>query len=83
MPYRADDAIDNTARQIAKVMPKHLPNKVHILVKNIPGTGRRKGFGQLNRAIPDGYIISEINILGASIPKLTDQEVSFDSTKSM
>lgn len=49
-------------------MGKCLPNNVNVVPKNVPGAGGRKGYSALQRARPDGYTISTINMPGAAIP---------------
>ena len=81
IPYSPGGGFDLTARQIASVLPKYLPNKVNVIPKNVPGAGGRQGTGQLYRADPDGYTIGAINMPGAAIPQLTGEEVSYDIKK--
>lgn len=81
IPFSPGGGTDSTARQIAKIMSRYLPNKVNVVLKNSPGAGGRKAYGLLNRAKPDGYTISVINMPGAAIPQLTGQRVSFDITE--
>lgn len=81
IPYSPGGGFDTTARQIASVLPKYLPNKVNVIPRNVPGAGGRKGTGQLYRAKADGYTIGVINMPGAAIPQLTGEEVNYDITK--
>lgn len=81
IPYSPGGGFDLTARQIASVLPKYLPNKVNVIPKNVPGAGGRQGTAQLYRAKPDGYTIGAVNMPGAAIPQLTGEEVSYDITK--
>ena len=81
IPFSPGGGMDSTARQIAKVMPKYLPNKVNVVPKNVPGAGGRKGYGQLADAAPDGYTICVVNMPGAAIPHLIGEKVNYDLTK--
>lgn len=81
IPYSPGGGMDSTARQIAKVMPKYLPNNVNVVPKNIPGAGGRKGYSVLARANPDGYTICVINMPGAAIPQLIGEKVNYDLEK--
>jgi len=77
IPFAPGGGMDSTARQVAKSITKYLPNKVNVVTKNVPGAGGRKGYNALQRATPDGYTISVINMPGAMIPHLTGEKVSF------
>jgi len=81
IPFSPGGGFDSTARQIAKVMPKYLPNNVNVVPKNVPGAGGRKGYSELAIAAPDGYTICAINMPGAAIPQLIGEKVSYDLTK--
>ncbi len=81
IPFSPGGGMDSTSRQVARLMPKYLPNEVNVIPKNVPGAGGRKGYGMLSKAAPDGYTISVINMPGAIIPQLTGAEVNFDVTR--
>lgn len=81
VPYNPGGGMDSTARQIAKIMPKYLPNNITVVPKNVPGAGGRKGWGELYRAKPDGYTIAVFNMPGAAIPQLMGDKVSYDINK--
>jgi tripartite-type tricarboxylate transporter receptor subunit TctC len=81
IPFSPGGGMDSTARQIASVLPKYLPNKVNVVPKNEAGAGGRLAMGQLYRAKPDGYTISVFNIPGAAMPQMTGEKVSYDITK--
>ena len=59
--YPPGGGFDTYARAIAKRMPKYLPKKVQIVIKNSPGAGGRYGTNLLYRAKPDGYTIGILN----------------------
>lgn len=81
IPFSPGGGFDSTSRQIAKVMPKYLPNNVNVVPKNVPGAGGRKGYSELAIAKPDGYTICAINMPGAAIPQLIGEKVNYDLTK--
>jgi tripartite-type tricarboxylate transporter receptor subunit TctC len=81
IPYSPGGGMDSTARQIAKVMPKYLPNNVNVVPKNVPGAGGRKGYSVLAKSKPDGYTICVINMPGAAIPQLIGEKVNYDLAK--
>lgn len=81
IPFSPGGGMDLTARQIANVLPKYLPNKVNVVPKNEAGAGGRLAMGQLYRSRPDGYTISVFNLPGAAMPQMTGEKVSYDITK--
>ena len=81
IPFSPGGGFDSTSRQIAKVMPKYLPNHVNVVPKNVPGAGGRKGYSELAIAKPDGYTICAINMPGAAIPQLIGEKVNYDLKK--
>jgi len=62
--YAPGGGFDSYARAIGRFMPKYLPNKINIIIKNVPGAGGRSGTNVLYRAKPDGYTIGILNIPG-------------------
>lgn len=81
IPYSPGGGMDTTARAIARVMGKYLPNNVNVVPKNIPGAGGNKGYNELLRSEPDGYTICVINFPGAAIPQLVGKEGAIDTSK--
>lgn len=67
VPFRAGGGFDSYARTIARVMPKYLPNKVNIIIKNMGGAGGTVGTSYLYRSKPDGYTIGILNFPGMAI----------------
>ncbi len=55
VPFGAGDALDGTARVIAKRLEEKLG--VRVIVKNIPGAGGGKGTAEANKAAADGYTL--------------------------
>ena len=62
--YGPGGGFDAYARAIGRVMPKYLPKKVDIIVRNMTGAGGRRGVSYVYRAKPDGYTIGYINLPG-------------------
>jgi tripartite-type tricarboxylate transporter receptor subunit TctC len=81
IPYSPGGGMDTTARAIARVMGKHLPNDVNVVPKNVPGAGGNKGYNELLRSAPDGYTICVVNFPGAAIPQLVGKEGAIDTSK--
>ncbi len=78
IPYSTGGGMDTTARAVARVMGKYLPNRVNVVPKNVPGAAGRRGYNELVRTPPDGYTICVVNFPGAAIPALTGEEVTYD-----
>lgn len=81
IPYSTGGGMDTTARAIARVMGKYLPNNVNVVPKNVPGAGGNKGYNELLRSEPDGYTICVVNFPGAAIPQLVGKEGAVDTSK--
>jgi len=64
VPYSPGGGFDTYSRAIARVMPKYLPKKVNVIIKNVTGSGGRRGTAALYRAKPDGHTIGILNIQG-------------------
>lgn len=71
---------DTYSRAIAKVMPKYLPKKVDIIIKNVPAAGGRTGTADIYRSKPDGYTIGILNIPGHIVSQLI-MPVEYDLAK--
>jgi len=78
IPFKPGGGMDSTSRAVARVLGDHLPNKVNVVPKNVPGAGGKKGYGVLQRAQADGYTISVVNYPGAAMPSLTGENVTYD-----
>jgi len=70
VPYSPGGGFDAYSRAIARFMPKYLPKKVHIIVKNVPGACGSRGYTFLYRSKPDGYTIGMINFPGALVSQM-------------
>ncbi len=56
--YNPGGGFDVVSRLAAPFIEKHLPKRVGVVVKNVPGGGTRIGTRELVKAKPDGYTIS-------------------------
>jgi len=81
IPFSPGGGFDTYVRLIAPFLQKHLPNKVNVVVKNVPGAGGRKGLTEVYRGKPDGYNIVIVNVPGAMVPPLVGQKVQYDLEK--
>ena len=81
VPFSPGGGFDTYARLIAPFLEKHLPNKVHVIIKNEPGAGGRKGLADVYRSEPDGYKIVIVNVPGAMVPPIIGQKVAYDLEK--
>jgi tripartite-type tricarboxylate transporter receptor subunit TctC len=81
IPFSPGGGFDTYVRLIAPFLEKHLPNKVNIIVKNVPGAGGRKGLTEVYRAKPDGHTIVIVNVPGAMVPPLVGEPVQYDLEK--
>lgn len=67
VPYNPGGGYDITARVIAPLLAKYLPNNVNVIVQNVPGAGGKIGTLQLLNAKPDGYTLGIQDPLPISI----------------
>jgi putative tricarboxylic transport membrane protein len=81
VPFSPGGGFDVYARLIAPYVAKHLPNKVHVIIKNEPGAGGRKGLTDVYRSKPDGYTIGIVNVPGAMVEPLIGKKVDYDLDK--
>jgi tripartite-type tricarboxylate transporter receptor subunit TctC len=72
---------DTYSRAIAKILPKYLPNRVNIVIKNLTGAGGRRGSAILYRSKPDGYTIGILNPIGLMTSDFVNKSDEFDITK--
>lgn len=78
--YPPGGGFDTYARAIAKHMPKYLPRKVQIVIKNSPGAGGRYGTNLLYRARPNGHTIGILNVPGVLISQMV-MKTKYDMTQ--
>lgn len=84
VPYAAGGATDLIARAFEQVLPKYLPNSVHVAIVNMAGGGTVTGMTSLYGEDPDGYTIGCIAGAPLSItPHMGNTEYSFDSFTSL
>lgn len=82
VPTTAGGGYDLGARNVARFLPKHLPNNVNVVVNNMPGAGQMIGVHALYAAKPDGYTIGAFNAIGALMAQfIRPQETKFDVAK--
>ena len=81
VPFSPGGGFDTYVRLIAPFLEKHLPNKVHVIVRNEPGAGGRKGLTDVYRSEPDGYKLVIVNVPGAMVPPIIGQKVAYDLEK--
>jgi tripartite-type tricarboxylate transporter receptor subunit TctC len=73
---------DIYGRALARHIPRHIPGKPHIVVKNMPGAGSQRAAGFLaTRAPQDGTAIAGIMPGAIMAPLLGEGKVLFDPTK--
>jgi putative tricarboxylic transport membrane protein len=81
VPYGPGGGFDVYARAIGRIMEKHLPNDVKIIVRNMPGAASIKGTTAMYRAAPDGYTMGIVNLLGALVPAILNGQSPYDLDK--
>jgi tripartite-type tricarboxylate transporter receptor subunit TctC len=81
IPYGPGGGYDVYSRAIAKILPEYLPNKVSIVIRNMPGAGGRRGSALLYRSKPDGYTIGILNPIGLMTSDVVKTSPDFDVEK--
>ena len=81
IPFSPGGGFDVYVRLVAPFIEKHLPHKVNVVPRNVPGAGGRKGLTQVYRAKPDGYNLVIVNVPGAMIEPLIGHKVQYDLEK--
>ena len=79
--YAPGGGYDIYSRAIAKILPKYLPNRVNIVIKNLTGAGGRRGSAILYRSKPDGYTIGMLNPIGLITGDIVKKSAEYDITK--
>jgi tripartite-type tricarboxylate transporter receptor subunit TctC len=72
---------DTYSRAIAQILPKYLPRRVNIVIKNVPGAGGRRGSAVLYRSKPDGYTLGMLNPIGLMTSDIVKKSAEYDITK--
>jgi tripartite-type tricarboxylate transporter receptor subunit TctC len=78
IPYGPGGGFDLYARAVARTMELHLPNRVKVIPRNLPGAGGTKGISTMYRAAPDGYTIGILALPGAVEPQIVGTQVPYD-----
>ena len=66
VPYSPGGGFDVYSRAMSQYMPKYLPQKVAIIIKNSPGAGGTVGVTKVYKSKPDGYTIGIMNSVGVA-----------------
>lgn len=80
VPSGPGGGLDTMCRKLASVLPKYLPGKGNIIIKNITPPAIIKGTTVLNRSKPDGYTIGMTYVESCVWAQYT-QHLSFDVRK--
>jgi tripartite-type tricarboxylate transporter receptor subunit TctC len=67
VPYSPGGGYDTYSRALSRVMPKHLPKKVDVIVRNITGAGGMTAMHALFRSKPDGHTIGIMNLQAVAL----------------
>lgn len=78
IPNNSGGGFDTYVRAVAPGLEKQLGGAIHIVPKNVPGAGGRRGATEVYRARPDGYTIGIFNMPGALIPKLQNVPTQYE-----
>lgn len=78
--YNPGGGFSDWAQAIAPFIEKHLPNKVNVVVRHMPGAGSAVAANYLQKAKPDGYTIAIYNVAGLAAAQLV-REVNYDLSK--
>lgn len=79
VPVSPGGGFDTYSRLLVQYLPKYLPKKVNVIVKNVSGGEWNIGIGEINRAKPDGYTIGIFNVPGNAINQIMGTD--YDLTK--
>ena len=80
VPYGPGGGYDTYSRMIARVMPKYLPKKVNVVVRNITGAGGMTAMHTLFRSKPDGHTVTIMNLQGLALLSALER-ADLDPTK--
>jgi len=64
LPVTPGGGFDTTVRMLVPYMQRYLPNRVNIIVRNMPGGDWKIGIEHMYRSKPDGYTIGILNMPG-------------------
>jgi len=77
IPYNPGGGFDTFVRALARSLENHLPEGIHVVAKNSPGAGGRRGANDVFRARPDGYTIGAFNLPGVLVPELQKLPIGY------
>jgi tripartite-type tricarboxylate transporter receptor subunit TctC len=77
IPYNPGGGFDTFVRALARSLENHLPDGIHVIAKNSPGAGGRRGANDVFRARPDGYTIGAFNLPGVLVPELQNMPIGY------
>lgn len=77
IPYNPGGGFDTYVRALARSLENHLPEGIHVIAKNSPGAGGRRGANDVFRAKPDGYTIGAFNLPGVLVPELQKMPIGY------
>lgn len=77
IPYNPGGGFDTYVRALARSLESHLPEGIHVVAKNSPGAGGRRGANDVFRAKPDGYTIGAFNLPGVLVPELQNMPIGY------
>jgi len=80
LPAPPGGGYDAYAKALVPHLQKHLPNKVNIIIKHMPGAGMARAGTAVYKAKPDGYTIGYFSIPGMII-KQKMEKMTYDLTK--
>lgn len=78
VPFNPGGGYDLVARATAASIPKHLPKKVNVVVKNIPGAGGKIGVREMVKSKPNGLTIALLDPMDIEIMKKGGQLEGLD-----
>jgi tripartite-type tricarboxylate transporter receptor subunit TctC len=78
VPWSPGGGYDTYSRAVARYLPKYLPHRRNIIIRNLPGAGGRRGSAALYRAKPDGYTIGILNPIGLIASDLVQRSEQYD-----
>jgi tripartite-type tricarboxylate transporter receptor subunit TctC len=81
IPYAAGGGYDLVARASAPYIEKHLPKKVSVVVKNVPGAGGKIGLIEMVRSKPDGHTIAVVDPADVAVLQVGGQLKEIDLLK--
>jgi tripartite-type tricarboxylate transporter receptor subunit TctC len=78
VPYNPGGGYDLVARATAASIPKHLPKKANVVVKNVPGAGGKIGLREMVKSKPNGLTLGVFDPMEIEIMKKGGQLEGLD-----